>query len=660
MIPCDPNSLNQQAACFECFDDKSLSAVKTYLMCQWANAGGGVAPAAPVANPASNCATTSFSANWSASAGATSYHLDVSTSPVFAGFVPGFNNLNVGNVTSFSVTGLAPMTQYYYRVRASNANGTSANSGTQTFITSPSTPTNLLIDETTTNGNIILNWTAGAGNAPTNYEIWVSINGGAYALLDTISGAVTTYTDTNSLGAADQWYYEVRGTNASCNSAFTDPAGIFNGFTHTTNTGLTDYTFPFLQFVIGDFFVQNQSAMTTVSVPKLHTCTGFFVVNTMPVLTSLVTTSLKTCTIFATNQNTVLTSVSLPAFTANSSTGLFFGDCPALVTMSAPLLTTVVGDFDGRNNPSMTTISAGSLASISGDLFCRFAGALTSVTLTSLATVASINFEFSGGFVLSLPALTTVGADIRMTSSGISSFTANSLTSVGGMLDFTGCAFTTLSVTSLATVGSDITIISTNLTALDFPALTGITAGALFVSSNTNLNSISAAVLADVGHDINTDNNTSLASISFPSLTHFGNAPPDWISSFNPALTSVDASVLAHAEGGLNFDSCPSLISLSFPALTLIDGDVFSANDSTTLVTVSASSLIYSDNAVGVSFINCALDAASVNEILARCVASGLTAATIDLSGGTSSAPTGQGIIDAATLTTAGCSVTTN
>jgi len=59
-----------------------------------------------------------FTVNWSASAGATSYIIDVSTSNTFATFVTGFNGLDVGNVTSYVVTGLASNTTYYWRAVA--------------------------------------------------------------------------------------------------------------------------------------------------------------------------------------------------------------------------------------------------------------------------------------------------------------------------------------------------------------------------------------------------------------------------------------------------------------------------------------------------------------------------------------------------------------
>ena len=59
--------------------------------------------------------------------GATSYRLDVSTSNTFGTYVLGYQDRNVGNVTSQNVTGLAANMFYYYRVRAFNGN-TSLNS----------------------------------------------------------------------------------------------------------------------------------------------------------------------------------------------------------------------------------------------------------------------------------------------------------------------------------------------------------------------------------------------------------------------------------------------------------------------------------------------------------------------------------------------------
>jgi hypothetical protein len=77
---------------------------------------------------ATDVTATTFTANWSSVSGATGYRLDVSTSSVFNSYVPGFQNLDVGNTTSYNVLGLDPGTFYYYRLRAYNGNGTSPNS----------------------------------------------------------------------------------------------------------------------------------------------------------------------------------------------------------------------------------------------------------------------------------------------------------------------------------------------------------------------------------------------------------------------------------------------------------------------------------------------------------------------------------------------------
>src|SRR6266480_1063719 len=70
----------------------------------------------PPGAKATYVASYSFTANWSSVNGATVYRLDVSTSSSFSTYVPGYQNLNVGNVTSRSVTGLNPSTTYYSRV----------------------------------------------------------------------------------------------------------------------------------------------------------------------------------------------------------------------------------------------------------------------------------------------------------------------------------------------------------------------------------------------------------------------------------------------------------------------------------------------------------------------------------------------------------------
>ena len=83
-------------------------------------------------------------------------------------------------------------------------------------------------------------------------------------------------------------------------------------------------------------------------------------------------------------------------------------------------------------------------------------------------------------------------------------------------------------------------------------------------------------------------------------------------------------------------------------------------NGCTSLTTVSFPLYLPTDGAI-INFSDCALTAASVNHILARAIANaGYVTGIINTSGGTSAAPSGQGIADKAALILRGCTVTTN
>jgi autotransporter-associated beta strand protein len=93
-------------------------------------------PDAPVANAALVVTETSFIANWSAVSGATGYRLDVVTTADFQPLSFVVSNQSVAG-TSSTVGGLTSGVTYYYRVRASNACGTSDNSNVISAVPSP-------------------------------------------------------------------------------------------------------------------------------------------------------------------------------------------------------------------------------------------------------------------------------------------------------------------------------------------------------------------------------------------------------------------------------------------------------------------------------------------------------------------------------------------
>ncbi|NDB95293.1 MAG: hypothetical protein EBZ78_03915 [Verrucomicrobia bacterium] len=132
--------------------------------------GDSVADVLPLPNaPASSAATSpgagGFTANWAASSGATGYYLDVATDSGFTTFLSGYNGKDVGAVNSASVTGtFSGGTTLYYRVRAYNSSGSSANSDAQTVsIVAAFLPT-------VSNGEVsgTVSWTNGPGWSPNN------------------------------------------------------------------------------------------------------------------------------------------------------------------------------------------------------------------------------------------------------------------------------------------------------------------------------------------------------------------------------------------------------------------------------------------------------------------------------------------------------------
>ncbi|MFZ4106732.1 GEVED domain-containing protein [Flavobacterium sp.] len=127
---------------------------------------GPVIVSAPSAVPSATAATlpttSSFSANWNAIAGVTAFFLDVSTNSAFTSFLTGYNNLAVGNVLTYSITGLSAGTTYYYRVSTNNNSCGSSYSSTisQTTVSVtyciPNTPTSVtsFVNSFSTNAGI--------------------------------------------------------------------------------------------------------------------------------------------------------------------------------------------------------------------------------------------------------------------------------------------------------------------------------------------------------------------------------------------------------------------------------------------------------------------------------------------------------------------------
>jgi fibronectin type 3 domain-containing protein len=151
---------------------------------------------------------------------------------VTGGFTPGSANLIASGVTgtTYTDTGLAPSTTYYYKIEATDAEGISAASNQASNTTSaascsavPSAPTGLTATATSSSA-INLNWSA--VTPPVNctvssYSVYGSTTSGfTPGSTNLIASGLTSTTYSNTgLSASTTYYYKVEATDADGTSA---------------------------------------------------------------------------------------------------------------------------------------------------------------------------------------------------------------------------------------------------------------------------------------------------------------------------------------------------------------------------------------------------------------------------------------------------------
>jgi lysophospholipase L1-like esterase/fibronectin type 3 domain-containing protein len=177
------------------------------------------APGGPAGVTATAVSTSRIDVSWDPVANATGYRIERSSNAA------DWSTLGsvAGNVTSYSDTGLAPATTYYYRVFAL-ANGIeSPPSGTASATTQNVSPPAAPASVTATaisSTQINVAWSSVA--EATGYRVERSTDGTSWAPVATTSDSVTAYNDTG-LQAASTYSYRVVATNAGGDSS---PSGV--------------------------------------------------------------------------------------------------------------------------------------------------------------------------------------------------------------------------------------------------------------------------------------------------------------------------------------------------------------------------------------------------------------------------------------------------
>jgi hypothetical protein len=177
-------------------------------------------PAAPTGLSATAPSSSQINLSWTASTtSGVTYSLFRSTT---SGFTPSASSQIASGLTgtTYSNTGLAASTTYYYIVQAVNCAGTAssgqASAATLSGATTPSIPTGLTA--TAGNASVTLSWTASTGTAPITYSVYRgTTSGGESATPIATNLTAISYTD-SGLTNGTTYYYVVTAANSVATS----------------------------------------------------------------------------------------------------------------------------------------------------------------------------------------------------------------------------------------------------------------------------------------------------------------------------------------------------------------------------------------------------------------------------------------------------------
>jgi hypothetical protein len=345
MISCDPKSLSQSAHGFKRIPKQMLGAVKTFLLCQFANAGGTPpAPAAPF-NPDISDASLNGSeiVTWSQASAPTSNEVWRSVN----GGVFALRGTVAGALTTFTDVGvMAAGDVWTYKIRAVTGGVPSA------FTTTVSISDQLFF--------------AGTPEVTLSFpDLIVALDGFKVMFMPNLLTISTPKLRTANGIDGLQWQNNVVLNSVDVSSLVQCLNGSYMAV--SSNPLLTSFSAPKLVVIDAGLYV-NDGGIATVSIPLLKTIG-------------------EQCA----TQNAPLTSFSAPELI---SIGLVFpgtgnyagGGCTAMTLLSLPKLQTVTNNFDCVGCTALANVSLGSLVTVGGNINVDQA-TIVSLTLTSLVTV---------------------------------------------------------------------------------------------------------------------------------------------------------------------------------------------------------------------------------------------------------------------------------
>lgn len=176
---------------------------------------------------------------WFYESGVTSYTLQVSTETNFASFA--FNQ-DVGNDTSYQVTGLSDDVKYYWRVRASSIHGTSSYSYVNNFTMgqTPGTPALSSPVNGTINQSVppTLRWNSSSHATSYTLQISTISNFGIYTLNQNVGNVLSK--QVSGLTKEQIYYWRVVAAN---NNGTSTPSATWSFTTESVCNGITQLTY---------------------------------------------------------------------------------------------------------------------------------------------------------------------------------------------------------------------------------------------------------------------------------------------------------------------------------------------------------------------------------------------------------------------------------